>query len=291
MLASIIICFVGERFMNVSELLLSKSIRFTPKGGDFIIQCLNPEHADRNPSLRVDQITGIFNCFSCEFKGNIFTHFGERPNYLQLRRELLKKKIKEKRAESIGLAFPEGAMPYIGNWRDIKPETYKRFEAFIHSGSDYVSRIVFPIRDRTGRIVAFQGRHTSMGTPKYLNLPAGAKMPLFPIVKPIQGSVILVEGIFDMLNLHDKGLTNAICCFGVKNVTEDRLSMLAMQGVDNIDIFLDNDQAGQAAAERIKELCDTVSLTNRTIKFGDKEQDAGALVEKQVLRLKNKLYK
>lgn len=277
--------------MNVSELLLSKSIRFTPKGGDFIIQCLNPEHADRNPSLRVDQITGIFNCFSCEFKGNIFTHFGERPNYLQLRRELLKKKIKEKRAESIGLAFPEGAMPYIGNWRDIKPETYKRFEAFIHSGSDYVSRIVFPIRDRTGRIVAFQGRHTSMGTPKYLNLPAGAKMPLFPIVKPIQGSVILVEGIFDMLNLHDKGLTNAICCFGVKNVTEDRLSMLAMQGVDNIDIFLDNDQAGQAAAERIKELCDTVSLTNRTIKFGDKEQDAGALVEKQVLRLKNKLYK
>jgi DNA primase len=277
--------------MNVSELLISKDIRYTPKGGDFIIKCLNPEHADRNPSLRVDQITGIFNCFSCEFKGNLFTHFGEKPNYLQLRRELLKKKIREKRAESIGLAFPEGAMPYVGNWRDIKPETYKKFEAFIHSGSDYLSRVVFPIRDRTGKIVAFQGRHTSMGIPKYLNLPAGAKMPLFPIVKPIQGSVILVEGIFDMLNLHDKGLTNAICCFGVKNVTDDRLSMLAMQGVDNIDIFLDNDAAGQAASDRIIELCDNAKLTNRNIKFGNKEQDAGSLTQSQVSKLKNKLYK
>ena len=276
--------------MNVSELLISKDIRYTPKGGDFIIKCLNPEHADRNPSLRVDQITGIFNCFSCEFKGNLFTHFGERPNYLQLRRELLKKKIRDKRAESIALAFHEGAMPYVGDWRDIKPETYKRFEAFIHSGSDYLSRIVFPIRDRTGKIVAFQGRHTSMGIPKYLNLPAGAKMPLFPIVKPIQGSVILVEGIFDMLNLHDKGLTNAICCFGVKNVTDDRLSMLTMQGVDNIDIFLDNDAAGQAASARIIELCDNAKLTNRNIKFGNKEQDAGSLTQSQVSKLKNKLY-
>lgn len=276
--------------MNVSELLISKDIRYTPKGGDFIIKCLNPEHADRNPSLRVDQITGIFICFSCEFKGNLFTHFGERPNYLQLRRELLKKKIRDKRAESIGLAFPEGAMPYVGDWRDIKPETYKRFEAFIHSGSDYLSRIVFPIRDRTGKIVAFQGRHTSMGIPKYLNLPAGAKMPLFPIVKPIQGSVILVEGIFDMLNLHDKGLTNAVCCFGVKNVTDDRLSMLTMQGVDNIDIFLDNDAAGQAASARIIELCDNAKLTNRNIKFGNKEQDAGSLTQSQVSKLKNKLY-
>jgi len=102
--------------------------------------------------------------------------------------------------------------------------------------------------------------------------------------------VILVEGIFDMLNLHDKGLTNAICCFGVKNVTDDRLSMLTMQGVDNIDIFLDNDAAGQAASARIIELCDNAKLTNRNIKFGNKEQDAGSLTQSQVSKLKNKLY-
>ena len=276
--------------MNVQELLLSKDIPFIPKGADFVVACLNPEHNDRSPSMRVDQVTGIFNCFSCEYKGNVFTHFGEKPNVMQQRREFLKRKIQEKRQESIGLEFPQDAVPYTGNWRDIKPETYKKFEAFQHSGKDYISRINFPVRDRTGRIVAFQGRHTSMGIPKYLNTPPGAKMPLFPIAKPCQGSILLVEGMFDMLNLHDKGVTNAVCCFGVKNVTEERLSVLAMQGVDNIDIFLDNDEAGQAASERIKVMCEKVDLTSRNIKFGSKEQDAGALTQTQVTKLKSTLY-
>lgn len=276
--------------MNVQELLFSKDIPFIPKGADFVVACLNPEHNDRSPSMRVDQVTGIFNCFSCEYKGNVFTHFGEKPNVMQQRREFLKRKIQEKRQESIGLEFPQDAVPYAGNWRDIKPETYKKFEAFQHSGKDYVSRINFPVRDRTGRIVAFQGRHTSMGIPKYLNTPPGAKMPLFPIAKPHRGSILLVEGMFDMLNLHDKGVTNAVCCFGVKNVTEERLSVLAMQGVDNIDIFLDNDEAGQAASERIKVMCEKVDLTSRNIKFGSKEQDAGALTQTQVTKLKSTLY-
>ena len=36
-----------------------------PKGKDYVVSCLNPEHDDKNPSMRIDQITGIFNCFSC----------------------------------------------------------------------------------------------------------------------------------------------------------------------------------------------------------------------------------
>ena len=276
--------------MNVEDLLRSKDIKYIPKGADFVISCLNPEHPDRNPSMRVDQVTGIFNCFSCEFKGNLFTHFGEKANQLQLRRQLLKKKIGEKRAESIGLSFPEGVLPYVGNWREIRPETYKNFEAFIHTGKEYISRINFPIRDRTGKIRAFVGRHTSAGIPKYLNSPPGAKLPLYPTVQPYQGSIILVEGIFDMLNLHDKGLENVMCCFGVKNVDEEKLSILAMQGADNIDIFLDNDEAGQKGSEKIKELCEKVGLTSRTIKFGNKQQDAGALTKTQVQKLKGKLY-
>ena len=79
--------------MTVEELLTSKDVYFIPKGADAIVRCLNPEHDDRNPSMRIDKITGVFQCFSCGYKGNIFTHFGEKANQLQLRRELLKKKI------------------------------------------------------------------------------------------------------------------------------------------------------------------------------------------------------
>ena len=274
--------------MNVLDLLERKDIYYIPKGQDFLVSCINPEHPDRNPSMRVDQITGVFQCFSCEYKGNLFTHFGEKANQLQLKRELLKKRISEKRAESIGLSFPKNAVPYIGNWRDIKPETYKRFEAFNSVEKDHIGRVVFPVRDMSGRIVAFNGRHTSQGTPKYLITPAGARMPLYPVVNPIQGSIILVEGIYDMINLHDKGLTNAVCCFGTKNINTDKLSMLKIQGIESVDIFFDGDDAGQAAAEKVKEMCEEVELLTRSIHL--KNTDPGALTENQVTKLRDKLY-
>lgn len=259
-----------------------------PKGADLLVSCLSPDHEDRNPSMRIDRITGIFQCFSCGFKGNIFTHFGEKANQLQLRRELLKKNIRHKRSESVGLSFPQNITPYVGNWRDIKPETYKKFEAFQHHDSDYIGRIVFPVRDISGRIVAFNGRHTTGGTPKYMISPAGAKMPLFPVVKPIQGSVILVEGIFDMINLHDKGLENAVCCFGTKNINEDKLKMLSIQGVEEIIVFFDGDEAGQNASKQVQEMAERVGLASRNVKLQDR--DPGALPLQTVQKLKSKLY-
>ena len=164
--------------MNVQELLESKQIPFIPKGKDFVERCLSPEHDDRNPSMRIDQIDGRFNCFACGFKGNLFVHFGEAATGLQLRREVMRRKIQEKRAENVGLNFPANYMPYVGNWRNISPRTYAKFEAFEHTGSDYISRINFPIRDISGKIVAFQGRHTAGGTPKYKFTPPGAASSL-----------------------------------------------------------------------------------------------------------------
>ena len=234
--------------MNVETLLTDKNIYFLPKGGDFLVSCLNPEHADKNPSMRIDQITGIFNCFSCGFKGNLFNYFGERANQLQQRRELFKKKLIQKRSESVGLSFPQNSLPFIGNWRNIRPETYRKFEAFQHHDPDFIGRIVFPIKDISGKIVAFQGRHTAEGTPKYKFTPPGAKLPFFPVVEFIKGSVILVEGIFDMINLHDKGLTNAVCCFGTNNYNEAKLSMLRVQGAEYVEVFFDGDDPGQQAA-------------------------------------------
>ena len=275
--------------MNVEELLQSKSVPFMPKGKDFVVSCLNPEHDDNNPSMRIDQITGIFHCFSCGFKGNVFVHFGEKASFLHLRRELVKKKIREKRAESVGLPFPRSALPYVGNWRNIKPETYRKFEAF-QEHEAFVGLIVFPIRDISGRIVAFNALHMTGGKPKYLISPPGARMPLFPAkIDPIQASVILVEGIYDMINLHDKGLTNAVCCFGTRNINEEKLSILRLQGIEEAIVFFDGDEAGQTAAAKVQEMCENVDLLTRNINVVD--IDPGALTENQVEKLKDKLYK
>ena len=274
--------------MDVETLLQNKDIQYIPKGKDYVVRCLNPEHEDRNPSMKIDQITGIYQCFSCGFKGNVYNLFGERANQLQLRRDLFKKKLTEKRAESVGLSFPQNCLPYVGNWRDIKPETYKKFEAFQNQGNDFVGRINFPIRDISGKIVAFQGRHTTNGLPKYKFSPPGAKLPFFPIVEFIKGSVVLVEGMFDMLNLHDKGMTNAVCCFGTNNFNEAKLAMLAVQGAEYVDVFFDGDDAGQKAAEQVVSMCEKVGLVARNVHL--KDTDPGALTQTSIDKLMRKLY-
>ena len=274
--------------MNVEELLQSRGISYIPKGKDFVVRCLNPDHADKNPSMRIDQIDGRFNCFACEFKGNLFALFGEKFGGLQVKRDMVTKKIREKRAESIGLTFPTNYMPYVGNWRNISPKTYAKFEAFEHTGKDFISRINFPIRDISGKIVAFQGRHTGGDTPKYLFTPAGATLPLFPQVSSRRGDVILVEGIFDMLNLHDKGIENAVCCFGTNNVNEDKLAILRMQGVSSVTIFFDGDEAGQKAATNVKVMSEKTGFRVRNVSLQD--IDPGALSETQIRKLESKLY-
>ena len=274
--------------MDVETLLQNKDIHYIPKGKDYVVRCLNPDHEDRNPSMKIDQITGIYQCFSCGFKGNVYKLFGERANQLQLRRDLFKKKLTEKRAESVGLSFPKDCLPYVGNWRDIKPETYRKFEAFQNQGNDFVGRINFPIRDISGKIVAFQGRHTSNGLPKYKFSPPGAKLPFFPIVEFIKGSVVLVEGMFDMLNLHDKGMTNAVCCFGTNNFNETKLAMLAVQGAEYVDVFFDGDEAGQKAAEQVVSMCEKVGLAARNVHL--KDTDPGALTQTSIDKLMRKLY-
>jgi DNA primase len=274
--------------VTVEELLVKKDISFGMKGKDYIVSCLNPEHDDSNPSMRVDQVTGIFNCFSCGYKGNLFFLYEEKVNQLQLNRELLKRKIAQKRSESVGLLMPKGAEPYSGDWRGLKPETYTKFQAFQHHDPDFIGRIVFPIFDISGNIVAFNGRHTSNGIPKYKISPAGAKMPLYPKVNARSGKIILVEGIYDMLNLHDKGLTNAVCCFGTKNVNEAKLQILRMQGAEGVDVFFDGDDAGQKAAKTIIDMCEKVGLITRNVHLSG--TDPGELSETQVIKLARKLY-
>jgi len=275
--------------MIVDELLIARGIEFRPSGKDYLIRCLNPDHEDRNPSLRIDKTTGIFNCLSCGYSGNLFNHFGEKPDWLQIRRERLKSVISDKLIETSGLSIPDNAIPFNQDWRGISASTFMKFEAFQHSNAEFIGRVVFPVRSITNKIIAFCGRHQGQIDPKYLFHPAGSKLPLFPIVKPIQGRIILVEGIMDMINLHDKGLTNAVCAFGVNKVTTDKINILKIQGVSGIDIFFDNDEAGQNGSEKLKELLEHNELTSRNITFG-KIKDPGELTALQVIKLKETLY-
>ena len=276
--------------MTVDELLTSKGITYRPGGKDLVIPCLNPDHDDKNPSLRVDKTTGVFNCLSCGFSGNIFNHFGEKANWLQIRRERVKDVIKQKLHEATGLNIPENAVPFEQEWRGISADTFRRFEAFQHNNSEYIGRVVFPIRNITGKIVAFCGRHQGDASPKYLFHPSKTKIPMFPsVVKPLHGRVIMVEGLFDMMNLYDKGLTNVICAFGVNTINQDKINILKIQGIYAIDILFDSDDAGQKGAKALKELAEKNDMEAHIFSLTN-VKDPGEMTALQVLNLKEELY-
>ena len=115
-------------------------------------------------------------------------------------------------------------------------------------------------------------------------------MPFCPAkVKPIQNRVILVEGIFDALNLWDKGLKNTVCCFGTNQMNWVKLSLLKLQGVRGLDIMFDGDDAGRKAAEATKGLAEKLEMSVQivTLKEG---QDPGNMNQATVDKVRTRLY-
>lgn len=267
---------------QVYELLIAKGNCVGIQGKDYLIKCLNPEHDDNNPSLRVDQISGIFNCYSCGFKGNIFKHYNIFSSHIPIKIALLKQKIDRIRTMTTELDFPIGSTPYTRAFRGISANTLKHFEAFYTSQVEQLDdRLVFPIRNILGKIQAFSGRHMlSDANPRYIHYPPHVQLPIFPAVLPKNSeSMVLVEGIFDMLNLYDKGLHNSVCTFGTTTLianTAEKLLTYKVQGVTKIYLMFDGDVAGRKAQKQLKPLIEKCEFSVEIIELQD-GQDPGIL--------------
>ena len=278
--------------MIAEELLQSKGIQYRLSGKDAVISCLNPEHDDTNPSMRVDRVTGIFHCFSCGYKGNLFTYYGAPASPTEVRIHRIKEKIQKVKSETVGIQLPKDRLKWKGGgFRNISEETLDIWDAFTWNVPQFENRIIFPIRDITGKTVSLIGRSLDdFSKMKYYIYPQGAEMPFCPAkVKPIQNRVILVEGIFDALNLWDKGLKNTVCTFGTQQVNWVKLSLLKLQGVQGIDIMFDGDEAGRQASEKAKEIAEKLEMSARIVKLRD-NIDPGNLTKPEIQRLTEKLY-
>lgn len=276
--------------MTVEELLKKQKISYKVSGRDFLVSCLNPNHADDSPSMRIDKVLGIFHCLSCGHKGNLFYLYGEQEDKRTKATELIYRRIADIRIASTGLQIPTNSCPVERPFR-VSQETLAEFEAFECASTEYLGRMMFPIRSIRGTIVAFHGRaEDPFVTPKYKTYPKGATLPLFPLhkSKPEQGRYLIVEGIFDLLNLWDNGFRNVICCFGAGNISSSKLQVLKMAGADGIDICFDPDDPGQEAAERLKELAEDSFLKVRNINL--KNVDPGELPPTRATKLREKLY-
>jgi DNA primase len=118
-------------------------------------------------------------------------------------------------------------------------------------------RLMFPIRDRRGRVIAFSARILGAGEPKYLNSPDTPLFDkgrtLFNIDKAAAASreakrVIVVEGQMDVIALDQAGIGEAVAPLGTA-LTETQLGLLWRLAPNPLLCF-DGDAAGQKAAYR-----------------------------------------
>ena len=128
--------------------------------------------------------------------------------------------------------------------------TYDRFR----------DRVMFPIRDSRGRIIAFGGRVLGDDKPKYLNSP---ETPVFHKGQELYGlyearksnrdldEIMVVEGYMDVIALAQQGLRNAVATLGTAT-SEEHLKRL-FRIVPSVLFCFDGDAAGRKAAWRALE--------------------------------------
>lgn len=281
----------------VARLLAEKKIYYRIQGNDYLIKCLNPDHPDTNPSLRIDKIKGIGQCFSCAFKINVFQYFGIITNNANIKVAGIKEKIKAIRQAESGLEMLDGYTPITSKFRGISVKTLNKFDLFSTDKVENMEdRIIVPIKDIRGRIKVFVGRHIlSNANPRYMIYPAKADMQLFPVVlEEPSKSVVLVEGLFDMLNLYDKGITNAVATLGTATLLGGSLASKMLpfksQGVSNIYICFDGDKAGTEAAAKLKPLLENIGFNVEIIEL-EEGTDPGVMSQEDVDRLAKYIVK
>ncbi|MHA1571827.1 MAG: DNA primase [Alphaproteobacteria bacterium] len=138
----------------------------------------------------------------------------------------------------------------------------------------FFSRVIFPITDTRGRVIAFGGRTLGDGQPKYLNSP---ETPLFHKGKVLYGvalaretvrkseEVIVTEGYMDVIALAQAGFHNAVAPLGTA-LTADQLQALWRLAPEPLLCF-DGDAAGQRAARRAAERAMPLLQPGQSLRF------------------------
>tara|TARA_Y100001956_G_scaffold22728_1_gene22370 strand:- start:86 stop:1843 length:1758 start_codon:yes stop_codon:yes gene_type:complete len=135
-------------------------------------------------------------------------------------------------------------------------------------------RVMFPIRDRRGRVIGFGGRVIGDGTPKYLNSP---ETPIFHKGKELYGlyevmqahreprQILVVEGYMDVVALAQYGVDYSVASLGT-STTGDHIQLLFRQ-TNSVVCCYDGDRAGKEAAWRALENALQYLKTGNTLKF------------------------
>lgn len=143
----------------------------------------------------------------------------------------------------------------------------------------FFNRVMFPIFDVRGNVIAFGGRVIGKGEPKYLN---SSDTELFNKRKNLYAmniakrsrrkEALLVEGYMDVFSLHQAGFDNAVASLGTSLTSEQ--AMLIRRYFEEVCVVYDSDAAGTNAARRAVPILEQAGLKVRVMQVpGNKDPD------------------
>ena len=139
-----------------------------------------------------------------------------------------------------------------------------------HTYDAFRNRVMFPIQDNYGNVVAFGGRALGDGSPKYLN---STETPVFRKGQHLFGlhrakeygkeQLILCEGYMDVIALNSVGIMNAVATLGTALTMEQ--AELLKKHTKRVLLNFDSDNAGQTATERALTIFEKIGLAAKVV--------------------------
>ena len=228
----------------------------------------------REDSFRASLNKNVFHCFACQARGNVldFVAAMEKCSIREAACRLQRwfevtlfrpepvgsgKLVREKEMGNPPLRFVltgvDPGHPYLAR-RGIDRVTAAEFGVGFYGGPGLMNRrIVIPIRNAGGELVAYAGRSVDGALPKY-RLPPGFQKghELFNIQRAAatgSDTVIVVEGYFDCLRVYQAGFPCVVALMGSSlSVSQERILLERFKWVV---LMLDGDAAGRAATQTI----------------------------------------
>lgn len=205
--------------------------------------------------------------------------------------------------------FSLGYAPADPNWlygfltsRSFSPDFLKRSGVFSRNRTDYplfVDRIIFPIRDYKGNVIAFGGRALSEHQhAKYLNTPETLifrkREALFGLYQSLRAMksgrrCVVCEGYFDVMALHQVGIEDAVAPLGTA-FTNGQASTLKRY-VEQVDLLFDQDPAGNEAAAKAIILLEQLELAGNVIELERSKDPSECMVRESPQELVRQVKK
>ncbi|KRM12093.1 DNA primase [Paucilactobacillus suebicus DSM 5007 = KCTC 3549] len=225
------------------------------------------ESRDYNEAPQVDSLTAQLIDVH-ELASKLYHHIlvntaaGERALDYLTKRGLSKDIIDQ---FSIGYAPPQRLMYQFLHDKNMDDDLLRQTGLFLewqdgHLYDRFVDRVMFPIKNGSGKVIAFSGRLLSTENtdqPKYLNSPEtkifNKRKVLFnfDIARKAarrDGKLVLFEGFMDVIAAYRADVTNGIASMGT-SLTEEQISTIE-RVTSSIDVCYDGDSAGQNATNR-----------------------------------------